>query len=80
MHFTIYFYILYNLVAIGLQPAVHIMKFDSGNAAGCSIVQFAREVLGQDIVFAVLFPSGNHIVTIFLDHLVEGRNLIRAVL
>ena len=68
VHLAIDFNILDNLVLIGFQSAVHVMKMDSGNPAGRGIVKLGREILCQFVVLPVLFPAGNDIPSVFCHH------------
>ena len=80
VHLAVHLYVLDHLVLVGLQAAVHIVELDAGDPAGSGVVKLGRQVLGQFVVLAVLFPAGDHIITLLGDHPVHLRDLFRGVL
>ena len=80
VHFAVHLDALDHLVLVGLQAAVHVMEFDARDLARRPVVELGRKVLRKLVVLAVLFPAGNDIVALFLDHPVQFRDLVRGVL
>ena len=57
VHFSIHLYVLDDLVAVCLEPAVHVVEPYSGNFPCRRIVQLGREVLCDGVVLPVPLSS-----------------------
>ncbi len=80
MHFSVHFHVLHHLVLVGFETAVHIVQFQAGYLASSGIVQLRRQVFSEGVVDSVLFPARYDVPTIFHDHPVHFRNLLRRIL
>ena len=82
MHLTIYLDILNYVEAISLQTAVEVVQIVYAAYFACSsIEEFGRDGLAQRIsFFTVLLVTGHEVISLFHNHLVESRNLIRGIL
>ena len=68
MHLAVHLDVLHYFGPIRLEATVHIVQADTRHFAGRPIVQLGGKVLGEGVVLAVLFPTGNKVVAIFPDH------------
>ena len=80
VHLSIYLDILHDLVAVGLQSAVHVVEPDARDPSRGGIVKLGRKILGQGIVLPVLLPAGNDVPALFCNEPVHLRYLVRGVL
>ena len=80
VHFAVHLDVFHHLGFVGFEAAVHVMELDAGNLAGRPVVQFGGDVLGKDIVHAVLLPAGHQVVAFFPNHANHLRNFLRRVL
>ena len=80
MHLAIDLDALHHLATIGLDATVHIMQADAGNPTRGSVVKLRREVFREGVVFAVLFPTRYHIVSLVHNHPVHLRQFLRSIL
>ena len=72
--------ILHHLLAVRFQAAVHIVQGNAGNTTCRSIEELGRQVLGQFVIKTFLLPTAHQIKSVFGDHPIELRDLIRTVL
>ena len=80
MHLTIHLNILHHLVAIGLQATIEVVQFDARHPACSPIEELRGDIFHQLGVVTHLLPTRNKVVALFLNHLIEFRDFIGAVL
>ena len=80
MQLTVYGDASRDFAPIRLEATVEIMQINAGHSASRPVIKFARQVFGQQGVMALLLPAGNHVEALFRDHLIQFRDLIRAIL
>ena len=81
MHIVVDLDALDDLGAIGLEPTVEVVQVvDARELARRSVEELGGEVLAEDGVVALLLPAADQIVALLLDHVVEARDLVGAVL
>ena len=72
--------VLHYLVAVRFQTAVHIVQLDARHVPCGGVEQLRRQVLGQRVVVPFLLPTAHQVESVFGDHAVQLRNLVRRVL
>ena len=80
VHFAVHLDVLDHVLAVSLQPAVEVVQvLDARYRTSRSIEELGRESLRERVVTLLLVPR-HEVVSVFLNHPVEFRNLVGAVL
>ena len=80
VHLTVYLYILYNLFAVCLEAAVHVVQMDTGNLACGPVVYFRWYVFAELSVVTLFLPARYQVKAVLADHTYHLGNLFGAVL
>src|SRR5690606_13088471 len=80
MHFAVNLNTLHHLVSVGLESAVEVVQFYSGNSSCYSIETFRGKVFGACVVVAFLLPSTHEIIAFGYNNASQFGEFIATIL